>query len=344
MTVLDPVSGFTYPDEWVSRCDPGLLPEVISGLAVLTSGGKIRMRGFSTGTTAAAACKGAILSLVKHVDSVAITLPAGIVLDIPVAAGRGTASCTKYAGDYPEDATAGIEFRAVARPLSGPGIILEAGTGIGRFERDTPRYRKGDPAISQGALRIIHDAMEEAVYEAAIKGVSIAITAPCGEAVAAGTLNPRVGVVGGISVLGSTGLVEPWDDHLEETVIERVMNSPRVVLTTGRIGLRYSRMLFPGHEAVLVGSKIGPALEHADKEVVLCGLPGLILRYLEPDILKGSGCLTVEELSVSPEFSGRAKKAIGILRARYPHVRVVLLDRDGQVLLDSSENNPGEEE
>ena len=159
--------------------------------------------------------------------------------------GRGSAECRKYAGDYPDDVTAGILFRAVAEP-AGSGITIHAGKGIGRFSIDTPRYAKGEPAIGGPSMACITGSVQEALAITGLTGVRIELSVPEGERVAEKTLNPRLGITGGISVLGTTGLVEPWDDHLEEAVLTRVRNAPRVVLTTGRTGLRYARLFFPG--------------------------------------------------------------------------------------------------
>jgi len=153
-----------------------------------------------------------------------------------------------------------------------------------------------------------------------------------GESIGPRTLNPRVGVEGGISILGSTGLVEPWDDHLEESNLERIARCPRVVLTTGRIGLRHARRLFPEHEVVLVGSRMEKALAAARGEVVLCGLPALILKFLDPEILVGSGSRTVEELRASPEWEPRLEHALRRAKERYPELRVVIVDRDGTLV------------
>ena len=80
--------------------------------------------------------------------------------------------------------------------------------------------------------------MQEALDVTGLSGATVTLSIPEGARVAKKTLNPRVGVIGGISVLGSTGLVEPWDDHLEESVRARLSGTKNVVLTTGRVGLR----------------------------------------------------------------------------------------------------------
>jgi cobalt-precorrin-5B (C1)-methyltransferase len=257
-------------------------------------------------------------------------------VDVPVNISRsGSAECAKYAGDYPGDVTAGIIFVAVAEPAPA-GNMLHAGKGIGRFSYDTPRYAKGEPAIGKPSMDCIMGSVEEAVAITGLPGIRIELSAPEGEEVAKKTLNPRLGITGGISVLGTTGLVEPWDDHLEETVLSRVRQASQVVLTTGRTGLRYARLHFPGHEVVLVGSNIGAALQAAKGEVILFGLPGLVLRFINPGILEGTGCRTVEELMTTQEGNPGVSNALDRFRAEYPHLRIVLISRDGNVTHDTA--------
>src|SRR5690606_26325083 len=92
--IADPVSGFVYPPSWIERCgDPLLLDAVAEGLAVLTADGAVRRRGFTTGTTAAAACKAAVRSLREPVDEVGICLPCGLSIRVPVEGRGGTGRC-----------------------------------------------------------------------------------------------------------------------------------------------------------------------------------------------------------------------------------------------------------
>jgi cobalt-precorrin-5B (C1)-methyltransferase len=334
-TIHDPVTGFAYPESWVRACrNPDNLALVRAGFAVLTSKGSILKRGFTTGTTAAACCKAAILSTRRNVRSVMIKIPCGLSVTVPVSASGGHASCRKYAGDYPADATADLLFSA-AYSDNPTGLELEPGEGIGRFIRDTPRYSVGQPAISQPALECVFMAMEEALAEAGLEGALVSLVVPDGERISAITLNPKVGIEGGISILGTTGLVEPWDDHLSESLVERVRTADRVVLTTGRIGLHHSRLLFPDHEVILAGAKLREALAVAPEGTVLCGLPGLILRFLDHRILDGTGCLTVEELSLRPEFEEKMAVAFSKGRSCYPSLRIVVIDRQGLILGDS---------
>ncbi|MDO9550835.1 MAG: cobalt-precorrin-5B (C(1))-methyltransferase [Methanoregula sp.] len=332
----DPVTGFEYPVAWVERCTvPSDLLLAEQGLAVLTSSGTVLRRGFTTGTTAAAACKAAILSLTgTTISSVSLRIPCGLTVEVPVDASKGKALCKKYAGDYPSDLTAGLDFVAEASPVP-EGTVFLPGDGIGRFSRDTPRYRKGDPAISPAPLQCIQASIQEAVEVTGLSGVQVTLSIPLGAEVGKKTLNPRVGVEGGISILGTTGLVEPWDDHLEESVCGRVSAAQDPVITTGRIGLRYARLLFPEREVILVGGKIGAALDAAKGEIILCGLPALILRYINPQILDGTGFSTVEEFAASLAFQPAMRTTLAAFKKERPDVRVVLVDRNGAVIGES---------
>ena len=331
----DPVTGFDYPEAWVKKCSsPDLLRLAEEGLAVLTSSGTVILRGYTTGTTAAAACKAAILSLSGVVISVPVHLPCGLVVSVPVFGLAGNASCKKFAGDYPDDVTAGCEFIAEAMPLP-EGIRFVPGQGIGRFSRDTPRFRKGEPAISPAPLECILTSIQEAIDQQGLPGVRVKLQIPFGAEIAKKTLNSRVGIEGGISVLGTTGLVEPWDDHLEDSIRERVSTSRNAVLTTGRIGLRYARLLYPDHDIVLIGGKIGEALDAAKAELILFGLPSLILRYINPHILDGTGYATVEEFAASGAFHLAMQSNLAVFKKEYPKVRVVLVNRNGVIIGES---------
>jgi cobalt-precorrin-5B (C1)-methyltransferase len=334
--VRDPVTGFDYPEDWVSKCrSQDQLADVQQGFSVLTASGTVLRRGYTTGTTAAAACKAAILSLSSEVSSVRITIPCGLELDVSVTASGGVARCRKFAGDYPSDITAGLEF--VARAMQqDDGVHLVPGEGIGTFSRKTPRFGKGTPAINPAPLACILQSMQEAIDLTGMPGVEVSMSVPEGAAVATRTLNPRVGVDGGISVLGTTGLVEPWDDHLSESVFKRISAAgDRAVLTTGRTGLRYARLWYPDYEIILIGSKIGDALIAAKNSVVLFGLPALILKYINPHILDGTGYMTIEELAASQDFLQIVDGVLARFSRDYPNVRVVLVNRSGDIIGES---------
>jgi cobalt-precorrin-5B (C1)-methyltransferase len=333
----DPVTGFVYPDAWVELCeDEYRLHLAEEGLAVLTSSGTVLIRGYTTGTTAAAACMAAVLTLDgPPALSVPITVPCGLTVDVPVEAEGGKATARKFAGDYPDDVTAGIEFVAVVLPAA-EGIHIHFGEGIGRFSRDTPRYKMNAPAVSPPALACIMESVREAMETVSLPGVRIELSIPEGRVVGEKTLNPRVGVLGGISVLGSTGLVEPWDDHLTESSLDRIGATRHPVLTTGRIGLRFARLRFPEDEVILIGGKIGESLAAVHGEALLFGLPALILRYIRPSILDGTGYGTVEELAVSPSFVPIVKETLAEFSGHNPGIKVILIDREGNTIGESA--------
>jgi cobalt-precorrin-5B (C1)-methyltransferase len=331
----DPVTEFTYPSAWVEKCaDQAILEEVRSGRAVLTADGKALRRGYTTGTTASAAAKAAVLSLFGPVEKVEVTTNCGVRVEVAVRAENGRAECRKYPGDYPGDMTANACFISEVELRSGQ-IVIDAGKGIGRFVRDTPHHRTGEPAISIAARGSILRSVAEALETIGEEGALVRLSIMEGTEIGPWTLNPRMGVEGGISVLGTTGLVEPWDDHLEESNLERIAGAEKVVLTTGRTGLRYARLLFPDHEAVLVGARMARAIDAAERDVVLCGLPALILKFIDPDILKRTGANTIEELSSSDRWPRALQEALARSKRERPQLRVVLVARDGTILGDN---------
>ncbi|MDD1727702.1 MAG: cobalt-precorrin-5B (C(1))-methyltransferase [Methanospirillum sp.] len=334
--MIDPVSGFCYPASWISACTSVEAREAVKvGLAVLTADGTIRKRGFTTGTTAAAASKAAVLSIKSQITgTVTIMTPVGIRVSVEAQGVNGHGISQKYSGDYPGDVTAGITFHASATPVAN-GIEITCGEGIGIWKRKNPRYQIGSPAISPPALSEIQNAITEAITEVGIPGAHVIISAENGKAIATHTLNAKIGVEEGISVLGSTGFVEPWDDHLEETVMERVSSAQKVVLTTGRIGLMHARLLFPTHEVILVGSRLGHALPIAKGEVIICGLPALILKYINPKFLDDSGYDSIEEMIGTDEFDHRSDESLSHFCEQHPGVHIVLLSREGSIIKEA---------
>ncbi|RBQ23616.1 MAG: Cobalt-precorrin-5B C(1)-methyltransferase [Methanocorpusculum sp. MCE] len=334
--MIDPVTGFAYPESWTAKCrDAEALAIAKSGFGVLTSTGSVLRRGFTTGSTAAAACYAAVASLSAPVETAPIMLPCGILAEIPAVGKDGEGSARKYSGDYPHDITAGILICAKASPAE--CVSLETGEGIGRFVRDTPRYQKGASAVSPPAKKEILDAISSACRAAGLSGAAVLLTIPDGRRIGAMTLNPKVGIDGGISVVGTTGFVEPWDDHLSETVSERIAGAKNVVITTGRIGLRNSRLLFPEYEVVLAGAKIAQSLSAAAQceHAVICGLPALILRFFNPDVAISRGFPTVEELLAGPDGKSVLVEELNAAKQKYPWLRIVIVDRDGRILGDT---------
>jgi cobalt-precorrin-5B (C1)-methyltransferase len=317
--ITDPVSGFEVPEEWIERSgDPCAPDKIRSGKWVLLSDGRMPMRGYTTGTTSAAACKGAVLSLVlspvKRLEIVDVMTPAGIRVSLTVEARAGVCRAVKDGGDHQFDITNGIEVLAKARESE--RIELIAGEGIGSITAGGLCAPEGKPAISRSARQQIMRAIEEGLEMTGRKGAVVELSVPRGREIAIHTLNPKVGVAGGISILGSTGFVEPWNDHLAMSRNEEIEVLKKVLVTTGRTGLKYSRILFPDHQAVLLGSHLERLQFNERQDSILCGLPALILRWAWPEVLEGTGYRTVAEMvETEPEHSC-IDKAIEKARAR----------------------------
>lgn len=326
--MIDPVNNFKIPDEWIKRTRVQIqeLDEMISsGCYVLLSDGRLLRRGYTTGTTAAAAAKAAVLSLVKEVCEIEVKTPIGVRVKLPVKVEKGKAFAYKSSGDHATDVTNGIEIVACAK--ENETISIKAGHGIG--------IKKGIPAINPSPMRQIEDAIKEALVETGFKGAQVIISVPMGEKISKKTLNEKIGIIGGISILGTTGFVEPWNEHLGEMKEELIKNADRVVLTTGRIGMRFSHMFFPDYTVILIGSDISRGLAAAKGEVIICGLPGLILKWANPDILKTKEHLTVQEMIDSDPENPIIDRALNEA-VKKSGKRVVLLNRDGAILRDSA--------
>ena len=149
------------------------------------------------------------------------------------------------------------------------------------------------------------------------------------------TLNPRIGVMAGSPCSVRQDLSSPGTTILKNRSghgcqAQKTSSSPPAGSAFG-----YSRLLFPDREVVLAGGRIGEALSAAQGDVILCGLPALILKYIDPHILDGTGFATVEELAASPAFLPVAEPVLAAFGKKYPRVRVVLVNRDGKIIAES---------
>ena len=169
--------------------------------------------GITTGTCAAAAAKAATLVLTGNPapTEVVIELPSGDTLQVEVlnaclfAENRAVASVRKDAGDDP-DVTHGQIVVATVGWSDAPGVTLLAGEGVGTVTRPGLQVPPGQPAINPVPRRMI----EQAVAAVTNRGLCVEISIPGGRELAAQTFNPRLGIVGGLSILGTTGIVRPY--------------------------------------------------------------------------------------------------------------------------------------
>lgn len=214
---------------------------------------KLMRYGFTTGTCAAAAAKGAAIALLtgKPEESVKITVPKGVELSIAVkntSLDRDSCTCTviKDGGDDP-DATHGLEICATVS-LTHDGIIIDGGAGVGRVTKKGLDQPVGNAAINHVPRQMIADGLKAAAADAGYKGgFSVVISVPRGEAVGAKTFNPQLGIYGGISILGTSGIVEPMSDRAIVDTAKVELNVLKedgvhdLLLTIGNYGEKYAR-------------------------------------------------------------------------------------------------------
>jgi cobalt-precorrin-5B (C1)-methyltransferase len=239
--------------------------------------GKLR-RGWTTGTCATAAAKAACL-LLRDGDP-----PATVEVPLPRGGDRptfGVARCdhdgdgaiavvVKDAGDDP-DVTHGAHLTAHVRLVAEPGLDLRGGDGVGVVTKAGLGLDVGGPAINAGPRAQIRAAVEE-VFDLATTGVVVEISVPGGAKMGRRTSNPRLGIVGGISILGTTGIVRPfstaaWRASVGQAIdVMDAQGETTVVLTTGGRSERAARRLLPELPEVCfveVGDFTGYALKRA---------------------------------------------------------------------------------
>lgn len=183
---------------------------------LLVNGKKLR-RGITTGSCAAAAAKAAVNRLFTGEVSqqVTISLPSGETLVVPIAESEGAPSAARCAvvkdgGDDP-DVTTGLSIWAEAKASHAPGVHLETGEGIGMVTLPGLKVPVGQPAINPVPRAMILAETKKVLPENT--GVTVTLFVPGGEAVAAQTFNPRLGIVGGISIIGTSGRVNPMSEE-----------------------------------------------------------------------------------------------------------------------------------
>jgi cobalt-precorrin-5B (C1)-methyltransferase len=175
-------------------------------------------RGWTTGTCAAAAAKAAYAALVtgEFPDPVEVTLPRGERPGFALAVNRmdersATAGIVKDAGDDPDVTHGALVLATVRAGPPGTGVTFRAGEGVGTVTRAGLPIPPGEPAINPVPRAMIRAAIAEVAASAAVSGdVEVEIAIPGGEALAAKTMNGRLGIIGGLSVLGTTGIVVPY--------------------------------------------------------------------------------------------------------------------------------------
>ena len=233
--------------------------------------------GLTTGTCATAAAVAATIRLLKNEtpEEVPVLLPNGETIHVSVGYGDGYAYCIKDAGDDP-DVTDGLEIRVSVKPipadaptrsLSGAFEIF-GGEGVGVFTLPGFDYPPGSPAINKAPREMIRQNLAAVTNDS----LSITISVPEGETIAKRTFNPRLGIEGGISIIGVSGIVKPFSEEAFIDSIRKCMTiakasgSSRVVINSGGKSERFVKALYPNlpqQAFVEYGNYIGETLKIA---------------------------------------------------------------------------------
>ena len=250
--------------------------------------------GYTTGACAAAAAKGACMCLFdQETESIEIVLPDGqtasFVPEIMLRANT-TAQCgvRKDAGDDP-DATHNALIKARVVLIDKPVVIINGGPGVGKVTRPGLAVRPGEPAINPVPRQMITAAVRSIVP--ADMGAEVVISVVDGENIARKTLNHRLGIIGGISILGTTGIVVPYSHEAYRDSIKcsldvsQAMCLDTVVLSTGKTSEKTALKILrdmPQESFILIGDyfsfAVKEAVRHGMQRVIIACYPGKLLK------------------------------------------------------------------
>lgn len=265
----------------------------------VTAGGKRLRCGYTTGTCAALAAAAAARLLLtgRAPETVSLHTPKGWNVEVPVETPclEGGAACccvTKDGGDD-VDATHGLPICARVEAIAGEGILLQGGSGVGRVTRPGLDQPVGEWAINHIPRQMIREAVDAVRRELDEPGgLCVTIFVPGGEEAARKTFNPHLGIEGGISILGTSGIVEPMSVKaiVETTALElrqaAASGARQLVLTPGNYGMEFltrGGVSLPREIPVVRCSNfIGEALDGAGAEgfasVLLVGHIGKLVK------------------------------------------------------------------
>lgn len=253
--------------------------------------------GYTTGSCAAASAKAAARMLLaeEEVSEVKLTTPKGIRLALEVCdciRSKAFVSCAvvKDAGDDP-DVTHGMRIYARVSKREGAGIVIEGGIGIGRVTLSGLKCPVGSAAINPVPLRMIEEEVRKVCEEVGYKeGLEVLIYAPEGEVIAKKTFNERLGIVGGISILGTSGIVEPMSEvALVDTIkieldMQYAAGKKRILICPGNYGIDFARedLGLDLNQAVKYSNYLGETLDYMSylgfEEVLIVGHIGKLVK------------------------------------------------------------------
>ncbi|MHB8124934.1 MAG: cobalt-precorrin-5B (C(1))-methyltransferase CbiD [Desulfitobacteriaceae bacterium] len=305
-------------------------------------------QGYTTGSCAAGAAKAACLLLKGEnppLTSVTIPLPDSSRLTMPVHYHElnlleAKAVILKDGGDDP-DITHGLEIQATARLISDQGNVrLSGGLGVGTVTKKGLAISVGEKAINPIPRIMIEAAVREVFPK---EEVEIFIEVPEGEKTALHTLNPRLGILGGISILGTTGIVRPMSEEAFKTSLIPQLDQAvaygckTIILTPGNYGFKVaSEYLKAPQEAIIqmsnfVGYLLEEAVEHKIERVILLGHIGKLIKVaggifhthnrvadarmeilVAHAALNGVSTKTLHDLATFPTTEGAAQELIAL--------------------------------
>jgi cobalt-precorrin-5B (C1)-methyltransferase len=252
-------------------------------------------RGYTTGSCAAAAAKAAALMLVqgRAVSTVDIVTPGGVRLELEVKdqqrnGDKAVCGVVKDSGDDP-DVTAGIVVYAQVRPKGAAGeVVIRGGEGVGVVTKPGLQVMVNQPAINPVPRQMITLAVSQ-VWPLN-QGLEVTISAPRGRWLARRTLNPRLGIVGGISILGTTGIVEPRSVDAYKVSLSLALDLAlaagmnELVLVPGNLGEGFARRYYAlkPEEIIQMGNQVGFMLRECKRKgvsrVILLGHIGKLVK------------------------------------------------------------------
>lgn len=219
--------------------------------------------GYTTGACATAAAKAALVALLTHRQQTesAICLPSGEIITLPVAGTRwdetgAICSVIKDAGDDP-DVTNGsriVAHVAITAEETAPAIRFMAGPGVGTVTLPGLGLEVGGPAINATPRKMITEELTGLLQQygmATTTGLTVTISVPGGEELAAKTFNPKLGIVGGISIIGTSGIVRPFSTDAfiasirKEAEVAKAIGCSTLVINSGAKSERYLKTRYP---------------------------------------------------------------------------------------------------
>lgn len=244
---------------------------------VIRGSKKLRF-GYTTGSCAAAACQGAVEMLMgqKEARFASLMTPKGILLNLKLldcSFSEEQASCAvqKDGGDDPDN-TNGLMIYASARKIPGNQIVIDGGKGVGRVTKPGLSQKIGEAAINPVPYAMIEKEARNTARKYGYEGgLEIIISVPEGEECAQKTFNPRLGIMGGISILGTSGIVEPMSERalVESIHVEmkqRFLQGEKYLLVTpGNYGADYLKenMSLPFEKNIKCSNYVGETIDMA---------------------------------------------------------------------------------